>query len=166
MTCTLILTRHAKSSWDNPGLDDHSRPLTKRGRKSAEAIGKWLADRDLAPDLVLSSSSRRTRETWERMGLKSAEVTFTDGLYHVTANQMLRVLGEASGATVMMLGHNPGIGEFAEELVSEPPEHPRFFDYPTCATTVMSFDTDDWAKVQWRSGAVQDFVIPRELLEE
>ncbi|WP_171179709.1 histidine phosphatase family protein [Ruegeria sp. HKCCD8929] len=165
MSRTLILTRHAKSSWDHPGLDDHARPLNKRGRKSAKAIGAWLAEKGWEPDQVLSSSSTRTRETWERMGLDAPKVSFTHDLYHASAAQMLRLLSEAKGATVLMLGHNPGIADFAEEIVAEAPPHPRFFGYPTCATTVVRFDIDDWRDVTRGSGEVLDFIIPRELLE-
>ncbi len=165
MTPTLILTRHAKSSWSSPSLDDHSRPLNERGRKSAKAIGAWLAARGLVPDQVLCSSAQRTRETWERMGLPTTDVVYTDLLYHASATQMLRALGEAEGPTVMMLGHNPGIGEFAEMLVNAPHPHPRFHDYPTCATAIIDFDIDDWARVAWRGGTVRDFIIPRELTE-
>ena len=69
MTRTLILTRHAKSSWDAPVASDHDRPLNKRGRKSAPAIGTWLKQNGWLPDEVISSTSARTRETWDRMGL-------------------------------------------------------------------------------------------------
>jgi len=164
MTRTLILTRHAKSSWENPGQADRDRPLNKRGIRSAEALGKWLRENGRQPDQVLSSASKRTRETYAGMGLE-AEAEFTEDLYHVTANQMLRVLSRASGDVVLMLGHNPAIGAFAAELVSEPPDHPRFLDYPTGATLVVRFDIDNWDHVSWQGGEVVDFVIPRELPE-
>lgn len=164
MTRTLILTRHAKSSWDNPGLDDHDRPLNKRGVKSAKALGDWFRRTGLDPDQVLSSSSRRTCETFEGLGL-DARPEFTSALFHASAEQMLQVLRGASGKSVLMLGHNPGIGGFAAGLAVEPPEHPQFFDYPTGATLVLRFDLDSWGSVAWRTGTVMNFVIPRELLE-
>lgn len=165
MTRTLILTRHAKSSWGDPALADHERPLNRRGRKSAPAIGAWLRDNGWLPDEVQSSTSARTRETRERMGLHADKVTFHHGLYHASAQAMLTQLGKATGQTVLMLGHNPGIADFAERLVRQAPNHDRFFDYPTCATTVIRFDILDWAGVEWHSGEVQGFVIPRALLE-
>ena len=79
--------------------------------------------------------------------------------------QVLDVLSGASGDTVLLLGHNPGIAEFAGNIVSRPPDHNRFFDYPTCATAVISFDIQQWSDVDWHSGEVREFVIPRELLE-
>lgn len=165
MPRTLILTRHAKSSWDNPGLSDHERPLNKRGRKSAAAIGAWLKEKGWLPDELLSSSSVRTRETWEQMGLEAEKLTFTDDLYHAPPDRMFRLLSSATGKTVLMLGHNPGIAGFAGAIVEEAPMHSWFFDYPTGATTVIRFDIDDWRDLNWRSGRVLGFVIPRELAE-
>ena len=165
MPRTLILTRHAKSSWDNPGLSDHARPLNKRGRKSAAAIGAWLKEQGWLPDELLCSSSVRTRETWERMGLEAHKLTFTDDLYHAPPDRMFRLLTAATGETVLMLGHNPGIAGFADAIVEQAPLHDRFFDYPTGATTVIRFGIDDWRDVSWRSGKVLGFVIPRELPE-
>ncbi|WP_420586085.1 SixA phosphatase family protein [Ruegeria sp.] len=165
MTRTLILTRHAKSSWDDPAIDDHDRPLNKRGRKSAPAIAGWLRENGWLPDEVLSSTSARTRETWDRMGLDANKVCFHRSLYHADSEAMLAELSGATEPTVLMLGHNPGIAAFASRIVRRKPNHPRFYDYPTCATTVMRFDIDDWADIRWRSGQVLGFTIPRELLE-
>ncbi len=165
MTRHLILTRHAKSTWDEPLQNDHVRPLNKRGRKSAAAIGEWLKQKSFLPDEVLSSSSVRTVETWQRMELDASETTFTDDLYHAGPDGMFQKLSAAKGNTVLMLGHNPGIAEFASRIVREEPSHARFFDYPTCATTIIRFDIDNWRDVSWRSGEVLEFVIPRELLE-
>ncbi|WP_298853760.1 histidine phosphatase family protein [uncultured Ruegeria sp.] len=165
MTRTLILTRHAKSSWDNPELGDHERPLNKRGRKSAPAVAAWLRDHGWLPDEVLSSTSTRTRETWDRMGLQADKVCFHGTLYHAGSESMLQELSGATEPTVLMLGHNPGIADFANRLVRQPPDHMRFFDYPSCATTVMTFDINSWSEIQWHTGTVLGFTIPRELIE-
>jgi len=164
MTRRLILTRHAKSAWDKPELSDPERPLNKRGKRSAEALGDWLRQKGHVPDQVLTSSARRTQDTYKRMGFDVAPEV-TENLYLVTANQILRVLSQAKGKTVLLLGHNPGIGQFAAELLGEPPEHPRFGDYPTGATLVVDFDIDDWSHLAWRGGEVVDFVVPRDLIE-
>ncbi|WP_171208777.1 MULTISPECIES: histidine phosphatase family protein [unclassified Ruegeria] len=165
MSRVLILTRHAKSSWDDPLLDDHDRPLNKRGRKSAPAIGAWLRAQGWLPDEVLSSSATRTRETWDRMGLQAISKRFTRALYLAEPEDMLAELTTASGGTVLMLGHNPGISEFASRIVAQAPRHPRFHDYPTGATTVIRFALTDWTQISWHSGTVLDFAVPRELLE-
>lgn len=164
MALNLILTRHAKSSWDDPLQADHDRPLNDRGRASAVAIGNWLRTNAPQPSLTLSSSSERTRETCDLMALGGAQ-HFTGGLYHAGPDRMLAELQNAKGQTVLMIGHNPGIASFAEMLSKKTPQHPRFHDYPTCATTVFSFDCENWSDVSYGTGAVQSFVIPRELLE-
>lgn len=164
MSLTLILMRHAKSSWDDPLSSDHARPLNKRGRASASAVGKWLTKNGYLPDELLCSTAERTRETYVRSGLNAAQTRFEDTLYHASADIMLQTLQSAQGRTVLMLGHNPGIGHLAELLAKQPSDHPRFFDYPSCATTVFSFEIDTWSDVQIRKGEVRGFVIPRELL--
>jgi len=158
---TLILMRHAKSSWDTP-LEDHARPLNGRGRISADAMGDWLRARKYLPDQALVSDAARTRETFARLGFV-CDTAFEDALYHASAHAMLKALRAATGQTVLMLGHNPGIAEFASALVAEAPDHMRFFDYPTCATTVIRFDISAWSDLQPGTGTVQDFAIPREL---
>jgi phosphohistidine phosphatase len=162
MTLRLILVRHAKSSWKEPALSDHERPLNKRGRASAKAVGDWLRRKGYAPDTVLSSTSERTRETHALMETK-APAEFDRSLYLSSAKNMLKALQGASGDTVMMLGHNPGTGEFAERLARKLPSHERFLDYPTCATTVLEFEADSWNEVSFGTGNVKAFVVPREL---
>ena len=164
MTRRLILMRHAKSSWDSPLLADHDRPLNNRGRASAKALGLWLKNSGYVPDAVLSSTAKRTHETFEGLNL-AVMPTYTKALYHAGASRMLDVLHDAQGACALILGHNPGIAEFAERLVSKQPAHGRFFDYPTGATTIIDFDVADWKDVNFGSGTVREFVIPRELPE-
>ena len=76
---------------------------------------------------------------------------------------MLAVLKHAKADTVMMIGHNPGIAEFAARLVAVPPINPDFARYPTGATLVVDFIADDWSDITYGSGATVDFVIPREI---
>ncbi|WIY27302.1 SixA phosphatase family protein [Parasedimentitalea psychrophila] len=163
MTCTLILTRHAKSAWDSTAPSDHARPLNNRGRHSATALGHWLREMGHLPDQVISSPSQRTRETFERMQLQSPAV-FVERLYHASAEIIFQVLSEAERPCTMILGHNPGIGSFARAIAHEVPEHPRFFNYPTGATLVLEFDIARWGDLQWGSGKLVDFAIPRDLL--
>ena len=160
----LILMRHAKSDWDNPDLYDFKRPLNKRGRASAEALGQWLRDRAYLPDEVLCSSSVRTTETLRQLKLDPQTKTeMVRTLYHAGAQSMLEVLREASGSVVLMIGHNPGICALANALLREPATHERLSDYPTGATLVCDFDVTAWAEVDWHSADYVDFVVPREL---
>ncbi len=163
MAFNLILVRHAKSSWENLSQPDHDRPLNKRGRASAVALGKWIRQKTTNPDQVLCSSAARTQETYALMGFDDPP-EIREGLYHASSDTMLRHLHGASGNTVMMLAHNPGIGDFAERLATRLPSHPRFLDYPTGATTVFEFAVDSWHDVSFGQGHVKAFAIPRELL--
>lgn len=160
--CRLILTRHAKSSWEDPSQPDHDRPLNDRGRRSARALGDWLASRGYEPEEVLCSTSQRTRETWEGIALAPLEVRphlrFEPKLYHATPDTMLAVLRSATAPTVMMLGHNPGIAEFAAMLPARVPVDPEFRRYPTAATLVVDFQVDAWSEIQPGQGSVLDFV--------
>lgn len=162
MTRRLILMRHAKSSWGDPAQPDHARPLNGRGQRSATALGDWLRTQGYLPDRVLSSSSVRTRDTFDRLGL-DAPAQFSDALYHASPTIMLKALRTASGQTVLMLGHNPGIAAFARSLVATPPTHDRFDDYPTGATLVADFPITDWGDLTPRSGQAVDFIVPRAL---
>ncbi len=164
MTRTLILMRHAKSSWDDASLGDHDRPLNKRGQRSARALGLWLRDKPWQPDQALVSTSTRTRETFAGLGLP-LDAEFSRSLYHASPTDLQLMLEMAHGQTVLMIAHNPGICFFAREMVRTPPNHSRFSDYPTGATTVMRFDIDDWDDIEPGTGEVLDFVVPRELPE-
>jgi len=163
----LILTRHAKSSWDDPAIPDHDRPLNERGKAAAQDLGQWLSSRGYIPDLVLCSDSLRTRETWSGIapalpGASMLEVK--PALYHAGADVMLAVLRHARAETVMMIGHNPGIAEFAERLVAHPPLHAEFARYPTGATLVADFAIGDWSHAAFGQGSAIDFAVPREIV--
>jgi phosphohistidine phosphatase len=159
----LILTRHAKSAWDDPLIDDHDRPLNGRGRRSALELGEWLHSRGYEPDEVLCSSAARTKETWARVLSAPLEVTprveVIDALYHAGPDVMLGLLKKATGDCVMMLGHNPGIAEFARMLAAKPPTHMDFPRYPTAATLVVDFDGEDWSAIRPGQGSVRDFFV-------
>lgn len=160
----LILMRHAKSDWSAGGGGDHERPLNKRGRQAAAALGDWLRAEDLLPDEVLCSDAMRTRETLLRLDLPSGvSQTFSRDLYLATHDDLLRALRAAKGDRVLMVGHNPGIGWCAEALLDVPPDHPQFSSYPTCATLVAQFDITDWSQADWGKAKARHFVVPREL---
>ncbi len=164
MSRTLILMRHAKSSWDDFMQPDHERVLNSRGRESSAAMGNWLTQNDYRPDELLCSTAERTRETYTRLGLSASKTRYVDSLYHASPDVMLRVLQSATSDTVLMIGHNPGIAHFAELLAKSPAPHPRFSDYPTCATAVIHFDVANWSDVQFSKGTVINFAIPREVI--
>ena len=160
----LILTRHAKSSWDDPEMPDHERPLNRRGRRAALELGEWLHSRGYEPDEVLCSTAQRTRDTWAGVKAAPLEVTpalqLVDGLYQASPEAMLAALRAARGDCVMMIGHNPGIGEFSRMLPLRAPNDPAFARYPTAATLVVDFQAASWADVRPCQGSVLDFFVP------
>jgi phosphohistidine phosphatase len=163
----LILTRHAKSSWDDPAMSDHDRPLNERGRAAATDLGQWMASRGYLPQEVLCSDAIRTRQTWKGIAAVlplAPEVAYKPALYHAGADVMMAVLRHATAEVVMMIGHNPGIAEFAHRIVSRSPSHEGFTHYPTGATLVCDFAVESWADVIWTSGVTDDFIVPRELV--
>ncbi|MDX8350121.1 histidine phosphatase family protein [Cognatiyoonia sp. IB215446] len=163
MTKRLTLIRHAKSSWSNPFADDHARVLNKRGRASATAIGGWLAEKGYLPDMILCSDAQRTRETADLLIPEidhAPKLRLSSRLYHASPETILEVIHREPSENVAVIGHNPGIGMLAHALVTTPPDHHRFSDYPTCATTVIDF-ADDIAR---RKGTCVDFIVPRDLI--
>ncbi|WGI22497.1 histidine phosphatase family protein [Amylibacter sp. IMCC11727] len=165
---TLIFTRHAKSSWDDLTLSDHERTLNARGRASATAIGKWLQEKGHHPDQAISSNAARCVETWDLISAELPPVeksSFHQRLYLAAPTTIYEALKQASGDTVIMLGHNPGFGELAMQLAQNHPDHPKFQMYPTAATTVLRFDIPDWSTPFLGTGTVVDFIVPRDLTE-
>lgn len=163
----LILTRHAKSSWDDPTAPDHDRPLNERGKAAAADLGQWLASRGYVPQQVLCSDAERTRKTWAGIAPSlpgTPVMELKPALYHAGPDVMLAVLRHATAETVMMIGHNPGIAEFAERLVAHAPLHAEFARYPTGATLVVDFAIENWAQSGFGAGTVIDFTIPREIV--
>ncbi|MCL5446241.1 MAG: histidine phosphatase family protein [Actinobacteria bacterium] len=160
----LMLLRHAKSTWDDPGLLDHDRPLTSRGRKAATRIGDHLRKEGIQPDLVLCSSSVRTRQTLEQLRLDGGiETVFDDSLYRASASDMIRYLGRTGdGAlSVLMIGHNPGISDLATVLVVEPDQ---VFFLPTAGLVDLYLTVPAWSDIQPDSAVLNHIVMPRNLV--
>jgi phosphohistidine phosphatase len=166
VTLTLILIRHAKSSWDDPFADDHARVLNERGRAGATAIGAWLAANWHLPEVILCSDAARTQQTAALIlpHLTPAPVLqLVPALYHASPETMLDLLHKQTASSIAMIGHNPGIGMLAGGMISRHPAHPRFSDYPTCATTVVRFDIAQWRDAARHSGTCAAFVAPADL---
>lgn len=164
MTLRLILIRHAKSDWDNPLDTDHERPLNPRGRRAAPAVGEWLAAQGYLPQQALVSDAVRTRQTWGLIAPAlpaTVSATFLPALYLAGPSTMRRCLAQASATTVLMIGHNPGIAEFAAQLLEKPPQSVDFARFPTGATVIADFDASHWGDVY--RGHLVDFTTPRAL---
>jgi phosphohistidine phosphatase len=116
---SLLLLRHAKSSWKDSDLEDHDRPLNKRGKRDAPRIGKLLAEERLIPDYILCSTARRARNTAEAVIEEirfRGESRFTIDLYHADRARLVQIVHDLPDhyARVLVIGHNPGLEEFLE----------------------------------------------------
>ncbi len=168
----LYLLRHAKSSRDDDSLPDHDRPLSKRGRRDAEAIARHLAAAGLHPDLVLSSTALRTRETLApiQAALKPRRVVFDNDLYlapPTTLLDHLRRLDEAV-VEVLVVGHNPGVHEVALLLAdrrSAPALPPSTGKFPTGALASFGWD-GTWRRLGPGTATLTAYTVPRDLREE
>ena len=163
----LLLLRHAKAVLGGPGLDDIDRPLAERGQKAAQRMGRWMADHGLAPDLVLCSPARRTRETWEIAGreLPQTETRFLDELYDFGDGTALLKTIRRHGGTVLRLllvTHNPATQTLALALPSKP-DRQMADKYPTAGLAVMSFPGDDWSSTREGTAHLDHFIRPRDL---
>lgn len=161
----LILVRHAKSSWINPDQRDIDRPLNKRGVRSAGLIGRWLKKKGHLPQQAVVSSAQRTRETWNGISAEIGEVPaeYSAELYHCTAENILEHLRKQKADAVLLLAHQPGIGDFAQRALPEHPKDGEFHRYPTGATSIIDFDVTDWSGIDWEGGVLIDFIYPRAL---
>ena len=164
----LYLLRHAKSSWDDPTLADHDRPLAPRGRRAAKVMAEHLRREGIAPELVLCSPSRRTRQTLKRLapGLgRNADVQIEPELSAASAAALLEVLHEVPDEleSVMLIGHNPGIQDLALSLAGTGSEIPRLRGkFPTAALATLEL-SGTWRELAPGSADLVSFVKPKEL---
>ncbi len=161
---TLLILRHAKSSWSDASLSDHDRPLNKRGKGDAPKMGSLLRAEELTPDLIISSSAKRAIRTAEGVAETcgfDGQIIATRDLYHADPEsyfEVLRLLGERN-AVVMVVGHNPGMEELLESLTGE------WVRMPTAALAEVRMNTDDWSSVSdGTSGELANLWLPRELI--
>jgi phosphohistidine phosphatase len=166
----LLLLRHAKSAWP-PNVADHDRPLAERGQRAAPLIGAYMAHEMLLPDLVLVSTARRAQETWALVARSlPAATSWRDApeLYEASAARMAGILVTIDPAigTIMLVGHNPGLGDLAEELVGTGDSDARRLmseKFATGSLAVIAFQAGNWNDVSPGSGRLERFVTPRML---
>ena len=176
----LLLLRHAKSSWDDPGLSDHARPLNARGRRAAAAMAGAMRDLGLQPDLVIVSSARRTLQTLEALMPfdDHALVEPMDALYLAPASLLLEGVRKVPETvrSVLMIGHNPGLHELALALLAGgagggaggagSAAAKRLAEgFPTGALAEFTIAVP-WRAVAEGSGRLVRFLAPRELMGE
>lgn len=163
----LLVMRHAKSDWDSGATRDFDRPLAARGHRAAARMAEWLEENDLQPDLVLSSSAVRARETAgyviDQLQIQPADIEFHDDLYHADADDWRIALAGQTATRILICGHNPGLDWLVEFLASSPP--PETDDgklMTTAAIAHLRFERS-WDQLARGSGHLESLVRPREL---
>lgn len=171
---TVYILRHAKSDRDNPALQDHDRPLNARGRDAAPKMAAYIKSQGYEPDAVLSSTSRRTVETYDlvKEALGEAKVTFEEGLYLAEKRQLMERLRwlDDDLQSVMVIGHNPGLEELANALTASPKNekqerlHRRMREkFSTAALAVIQLPAKAWRDVKAGTGKLVEFMRPKDL---
>ncbi len=168
----LLLLRHAKSSWDDPKLPDHSRPLNARGKHAAAQVGRVMREMGILPDRVLVSSARRTVQTLEQLEPWDAppRVVVMDGLYLASARAILDLIQDVPDETerLLVVGHNPGLHDLAllladkDEGIEEQKLHEGF---PTSALAWFNIPCS-WRELSESKAALTRFMAPTDTAEQ
>ncbi len=159
---TLTLMRHAKSSWKNPGLPDHMRPLNKRGRRDAPMMGRRLAEQGPPVELIVSSPAVRALETAEAMAQEMEypwdEIATDDDLYEADGAEILMVIERQDDWIdhLMLIGHNPGLTELVNTLARLGVEN-----VPTSGVVRLSYDVGHWGQISEVEPARVTFDYPK-----
>ncbi len=158
----LLIIRHAKSSWDNPDLDDKERPLNKRGLEDAPLMANVLKGYELNFDKIFCSSALRAKSTIEIfanvLGFDSQKIVYTDELYNASRRDILNFLKQLDDnlVNVGIVGHNPGLTDLTHFLLYD-------FDYelPTCALVLIELEIDKWSDLRSGTGTLKFFEYPK-----
>lgn len=163
MTKTLLIMRHAKSSWSDGGLSDHDRPLNKRGLRDAPRMAHWIAKQGRVPGLVLSSTATRAASTAnlfvESCNGIACDVQTSGDLYHATARRYLETAAQFPDAisTAMIVGHNPGLEDLVQVLAGE------FERMPTGAIACFELSGESWSQLSPDTAILIDIWRPKEI---
>lgn len=167
MKRTLVLIRHAKSDWGIPGQPDFERTLNERGKTDAPVMGKRLLEQHIIPDLILSSAAKRAAKTArliaKEVNYDKDRIQYIDRLYHAAPAVFESVITSADiddkVQTLFMVAHNPGITQFAFDLLRDIP----IADLPTCGIVGVSFDAEHWYDFPGARYRLSYFDYPKKL---
>jgi len=169
---TLTLLRHAKSSWDDPAARDFDRPLNRRGRKAARAMGKAMREQGIAFDQILASPAARVVGTLEDLAEGyggSIEPAFDQRVYLATAATLLKLVQgtDDKAERLLVVGHNPGMEALALMLTRDDDggglRGEMLTKYPTAALAEIALPVDHWREVDLGTGQLARFIRPRDL---
>lgn len=162
---TLLLLRHAKSSWDNPDISDFDRPLNSRGLEAAPAMGGVLYKNDLQPQKILSSPAKRAKQTAiliKETAQLEAKITYVEGIYEASPLRLLSIVSEIEDKveSVLLIGHNPGLESFVKMLTRES------YEMPTATLVRIELNVESWQDVTVNRGKVSLYVRPKDILKD
>jgi phosphohistidine phosphatase len=157
----LVIIRHAKSSWDEPFLNDHQRPLAERGKKDAPVMAKRLKKENILPDAIISSDAERAKATAiitaEQLGFSQKKIDFIKELYHGSVSQVLSEIKrtDESVKTLFLFGHNPGLNDLIWKLGGE------IDNLPTAGQFGFKFDVKKWDEISPKKAKFWFFDYPK-----
>jgi phosphohistidine phosphatase len=160
---TLLILRHAKSSWKDLTLSDHDRPLKKRGKRDAPRMGELIYEQDLTPDMILSSTAKRARLTTQAVAQAcryEGEINFHRDLYHADSEMIINMLSDMADEfiRIMVVGHNPDLEELLEFLTGD------YERLPTAALAQITLPIENWSELdEDTEGKLVNIWRPREL---
>jgi phosphohistidine phosphatase len=162
---TLYLVRHAKSSWKFPNLDDFDRPLNKRGKRDAPVMGKFLKERKILPDIIISSPAARAKKTAKiiakALSYPKTDINFKKEIYEASAVGLLKIAAMINDkiSSAMLFGHNPGMTYLANMLANV-----RIDNIPTCGVVCIELDIPSWNKISEDCGKLIFFEYPKNII--
>ena len=160
----VIVLRHAKSSWSDPGLLDIERPLNKRGKRGAARMGERLEELGIEPGLILSSPAIRALETARTianlLGYAESRICIVDSIYGADSRELLDLIRSLDDAisSLILVGHNPASTELANRLADA-----GIDNIPTCGAFCADFDVSSWSGIREGSGRTVFFEFPKKL---
>lgn len=159
---TLLLVRHAKSSWGDSNLMDRERPLNKRGKRDAPHMGRILWEKKFYPDLIVTSFADRAFDTAqliaEQINYPQDKISQSEKLYHASIKDFMSVVKETNDDvnTLMVIGHNPGLTEFVNFISPA-----NISNVPTCGVVCLEFNFDKWDSIINSRGILRFFEYPK-----
>ena len=159
---TLLILRHAKSSWENTNLSDFERPLNKRGLEAAPVMGEVLKKNQFQPEIILSSPAMRARQTAEiirKTACIKGKVEFEERIYEASPARLLEVISEQNDEvkSIMLVGHNPGLEALVKTLTGQ------MQPMPTAALAVIDLEINHWNEVNSLTGKLRALIRPKEI---
>lgn len=162
---TLLILRHAKSSWDNPDIADFDRPLNSRGLEAAPIMGGVLYKNNLQPQKILSSPAKRAKQTAiliKETAQIEGKINYVEGIYEASPLKLLNIVSEVEDKidSILLVGHNPGLEGFIKMLTGES------YEMATAALIKIDLNIENWYDITANRGKVSLFVRPKDEMKD